>query len=136
VELRRIESGDCGTFGVLDVDGKAYYTLELPDRDNRPGASCIPPGEYQATWSPSPRLGRDTYRLVNVPGRSGILIHPANFAGDRALGLRCEIDGCIALGFDRGELHGQAALLRSRDAVADFEQRMGCEDFVLRIIGA
>lgn len=135
VELRRIETGDAGTFGILEANGKTFYTLELPDRDNLPGLSCIPAGEYYCSWDFSPAKQHDTYRLQRVPNRSGILIHSANWAGDRAKGLRCQLDGCIALGMDRGDLEGQPAILRSREAVADFEDRMGRDTFILRIVG-
>lgn len=132
--LQRTESGDEGTFGFMSVNGLNYQTLELPDRDNQPGISCIPAGEYQCNWEPSPRLGRHTYRLVGVPGRSGVLFHPANFAGDITKGYKCELNGCIALGLAQGFLSGQRALLQSRDAIRQFEEQLGGESFVLTIL--
>lgn len=112
--LKRTDSG----FGGIVVDGKEYHTLENTELQ-------IPAGVYQSNWEPSPRLNRETYRLVAVPGRSGILIHPANFAE--------ELLGCIALGWQRGELDGKPALLHSRAATTEFEDQMGRDSFMLAI---
>lgn len=83
------------TTGRLQIDG-AYEcdTLELPWADNKTGISCIPPGTYTLAWEMSPRLKRFTLRLKGVPGRWGILIHPANEVK--------ELKGCIALGMRYG----------------------------------
>jgi hypothetical protein len=79
------------TPGRLFVDGQYQAdTLELAWRDNATGISCIPPGKYRLGWVKSPRLGRYTLRVHGVPGRSGILIHPANRPE--------ELKGCIAVG--------------------------------------
>ncbi|BAV04717.1 hypothetical protein SAMN05421788_11181 [Filimonas lacunae] len=78
-----------GTNGKLYVgDDLLCYTIELPWRDNEPGLSCIPEGCYEVTLRDSKRFGRHLY-LPHVPGRSFILIHPANSA------LK-ELRGCIA----------------------------------------
>jgi hypothetical protein len=79
------------TPGRLSVDGVIECdTLELPWLDNQNQISCIPPGVYGLAWEPSPRLKRNTLRVKGVPGRWGILIHPANHVA--------ELKGCIALG--------------------------------------
>jgi len=98
--LRRLQTNDGGTAGMLySLDGLfAAHTLELPDRDNAPDISRIPAMDYCLSWLPSNRLQRHTYRILDVPNRSGILFHPANVAGDAALGYRSELLGCIALG--------------------------------------
>ena len=65
------------TLGSLYRNGEAIAkTLELPWLDNRRGVSCIPEGVYQVISQP-PKEGRPYpyFRLPNVPGRSGILIH-------------------------------------------------------------
>lgn len=105
---------DSGGFGYILVDGTVYHTLENQ-------AAQIPAGTYQVNWEPSPRFGRETYRLVSVPGRSGILIHPANF--------QHELDGCIALGKARAGL----AIVQSRTAVEEFEKQLGRDSFNLVI---
>lgn len=133
VVLRRIHAGDQGTFGRLEAPGFSCYSGELPWRGNASGVSCIPAGRYLAVWSQSPRLGRKTYRLVNVPGRVGCLIHPANRMGDKALGYVAELAGCIALGEALGSIKGQAALLRSIPAVRRFEEAMAGNPFYLEV---
>lgn len=78
-----------GTYGVLFVDGQfVCFTIELPWKDNARNVSCIPDGCYELElWF----TDRFKHHLVvrDVPGRSGILIHPANDAFK-------ELRGCIA----------------------------------------
>lgn len=129
--LHRGQSTDEGTFGKLTTaDGNLVLrSLELPWRDlngdglGDPRKSCVTPGTYECIWHQSPRFGW-CYLLQNVKGRSHILIHPANFAGDVDKGWRSELLGCIALGLSVGTLaykgKKQAALLSSRQAVKTF----------------
>ena len=96
------------------VNGQLYfkdklvcYTIELPWLDNRARVSCIPEGRYEIIKRWSKRF-KWHIQLLNVPGRSYILIHPANDA------LK-ELKGCIApvsahMGIGRG--------VRSRAAMA------------------
>jgi hypothetical protein len=133
VILRRIEMGDAGTFGVLEVDRHQFHTGELPWRENRRGKSCVPAGVYRVSWQPSGRYGMK-YELQGVPGRSDILIHAANLVGDEDLGYAAQVDGCIALGSARGSIDGQAAVTGSKVAVARFEELMGKEDFELLVV--
>ena len=79
--LKRGESTDQGTFGVLQFGARVVRSLELPWRDNARRRSCIPPGAYRCTLVRSPRFG-SVYLVNQVPGRSDVLLHPANFAGD------------------------------------------------------
>ena len=135
-ELRRIQKSDAGTFGVLSVGTFQSYSGECPWRDNASGLSCIPPGVYKVAWAPSPRLKRNTYRLIDVPERSGVLIHSANYMGDRTIGLKCQLLGCIALGEKRGTMDGQKALLLSFPAVRRFEQYLDGQPFELEVADA
>lgn len=134
--LRRIQKTDSGTFGVLSIGTFQCYSGECPWRENAQGLSCIPTGVYQVVWAPSPRLKRDTYRVINVPERSGVLIHSANYMGDRTMGLKCQLLGCIALGEKRGVMDGQAALLLSFPAVRRFERYMDGQSFELEVADA
>ncbi len=78
-----------GTNGSLTLDGKEICkTIELPWRDNRRNVSCIPEGRYRLGLYPSRKFGLNLL-VQDVPGRSGILIHPANNAA-------AELRGCIA----------------------------------------
>lgn len=124
IELIRRGSTDQGTPGDLYVGGAWFcHTLELPWRENKVGMSCIPTGRYEIAIKRSPRFGR-AYRLYSVPGRSEILIHSGNWAGDVALGYRSHVQGCILLGNRRGRLDGQTAVLVSKPAVTAFMERL------------
>lgn len=65
------------TLGSLYLNGETIAkTLELPWKENKRSISCIPEGTYQVIKQP-PKQDRPYpyFRLPNVPGRSGILIH-------------------------------------------------------------
>lgn len=96
--LQREETSDLGTFGRLTVQGLSLVSGELPERGNARSISCIPAGTYQVSLHNSPTFGPGIYRLASVPGRTDVLMHPANWMGDRAKGHLCQLEGCIALG--------------------------------------
>ena len=73
------------------------------------------------------------YILGSVHSRSGIRIHPANLAGDSALGYKSQLNGCIALGERLGWINGQKALLMSAPAVRRAEAAFGGQPFLLEI---
>jgi len=133
VILRRSVSTDQGTEGELCVPelGVQCYTLELPWRDNAPNISCIPCGEYDCEIVNSPRFHR-VYHVRDVPGRSHVLIHSGNFAGDTSKGLRSDVAGCILLGSRLGYLYDQRAILVSRTTVRRVMERLA--DVPLKLI--
>jgi len=133
ITLKRFDSSDQGTFGRLTTNGFSCFTGELPWRDNQAGVSCIPAGSYRVIWAWSPHLGKTTYRLLDIPGRAGVLIHSSNLMGDRAMGFKAQLLGCIALGEKLGVMEGQKALLLSRPAVRLFEDLMGRRPFTLEV---
>lgn len=134
--LTRNDTGDEGTFGELLTDtGAKFFWGELPWRDNKHDRSCIPDGVYVCTWRKSPKFGF-CYHVENVPGRSDILIHAANYVGDTKKKKRADVLGCMAPGEAIGELNGQRAVLRSRDALATFIDEMNGETFLLTIVWA
>ncbi len=130
--LTRMPSTDEGTFGVLAFDASALRTVELPWRDNASGVSCIPTGTYRCEIVQSPKFGR-VYGVRDVPGRSNILIHAANYGGDKAKGYRSELLGCIAPCMVHGQLNGQMAGLSSRAALAELMAWAGGAPFELEI---
>jgi hypothetical protein len=133
VGLRRLSHGDQGTKGVLLLPGGVFCnTLELPWRDNRPNVSCIPCGEYGVAVRHSPRFG-DAYEVKNVPGRSYILFHAGNLAGDTAKGYHTHVEGCILLGKYFGTLAGQEAVMVSAPTVRRFMAQMGGQPFRLLV---
>lgn len=129
--LLRIESGPHGTFGKLKCGNFSCYTLELPWQHNEPDISCIPTGIYKCVWTKSPRFNKEMYLLENVKNRTGIRIHSANLAGDKALGFRSQLNGCIALGEKFGFIDRQKALLVSVSAIRRFETLMNGRPFEL-----
>ena len=95
IDIQRIWFTDQSTMGNLYVDGQPEgYTIERPQSD--PEHPCIPEGEYEVLLvPPGPHLAQMfPYKLFpevqNVPGRTGIFIHPANKAS--------QLLGCIAPG--------------------------------------
>lgn len=131
--LERLESTDEGTFGFLELpNSKVLYTLELPDHGNKPRVSCIPKGSYNCKIVNSPKFGH-VYGVQNVPNRSAILIHTGNYGGDINKGFKSDIQGCILLGKQRGNLNGQQAVLSSKKALAEFMQEMDGQPFTLEI---
>lgn len=135
VRIVREASTDDGTFGKLTIDGSDFTveTLELPWRNNSPQLSCIPEGTYETSYLMSPRFKRKLYRLADVPGRSGILIHVGNYGGDIKKGKKSDIEGCILLGKARGVLNGQNVVTSSKVAMDAFEREMKYETFTLII---
>lgn len=131
--LTRVSKSDEGVFGELVTD-TGYYcaTGELPWQDNATGKSCIPSGVYRCTWRASPKHGM-CYHVEDVPGRTDIQIHAANWMGDVARGKRCQLLGCIAPGKAVGLLEGQKAVLGSRDALKALEKDLEHAEFKLTI---
>lgn len=126
--------GDTPTFGALvitsNISSLSLITLELPWRDDAPGASCVPEGSYLCyrhstaahpnVWQLyAPALG--VYLLPNTvppsilnskyPIRSEVLIHNGNFARDSL--------GCILVGQSQGTLEGEPAILSSVAALSE-----------------
>ncbi len=133
VTLLRTSSGESGTFGVLLVpEMAALRTIELPEKGNRRNVSCIPTGTYQVSWEYSKKFGH-SYKIKNVPGRSHILFHAGNFAGNTGKGYVSHFKGCIGIGKFSGRLNGQLAIIDSKQAIEEFNERMNENDFMLRI---
>jgi len=134
VYLNRFESTDQGTIGIWACPefGYSCFCMELPWRDNTPSLSCIPPGEYtvQIRWS---RKYKWHYHITNVDGRSWILVHSGNYAGDIKKGYKTHSQGCLLLGKSLGYLNGQRAVLNSRIKVREFFNLMNQETFKLFI---
>ncbi len=117
--LIRTSTSDQGTHGTLVLDGFVRPTLELPWRNNERNVSCIPCGVYRCTQVHSQKFGM-VYHISNVPNRSWILIHLGNWAGDTSEGWKSDVEGCILIGTERGEMEGQNAVIHSRYALEEF----------------
>ncbi len=87
MELELVRAYDPeGTNGELKL--VVCNTIELPWLQNQRSVSCIPEGRYELRKRVTQKRGQHLL-VVNVKGRDGILIHPANDA-------KKELRGCIA----------------------------------------
>uniref|UniRef100_UPI0040498AFA DUF5675 family protein n=1 Tax=Gelidibacter sp. TaxID=2018083 RepID=UPI0040498AFA len=78
-----------GTNGALFINGNFIcFMIELPWQENQKKISCIPEGIYEVVARQSPKF-QNHLHVLDVKGRSLILIHPANDA------LK-ELQGCLA----------------------------------------
>lgn len=130
VTLTRRKSFPGCTLGTLRIQTRNLVwqckTLELPWLNNKPQISCIPPGTYRCVRHTSEKFGK-VFRLLNVPGREGILFHAGNTARDT--------HGCILLGVDVETGGRKPCLLSSRAAMKTFMQKLeGVETFELEIL--
>ena len=104
--VKRGASANGGTEGVMLINGEKFcYTIEdenrfleqyLPDVDmllkhKIAGRTCIPAGRYEIKMTWSPRFNKMMPEIMDVPGYTGVRLHPANRAE--------ELEGCIAPGF-------------------------------------
>lgn len=109
---RTKDDGFCALGKLIMPSNFAFATVERPWKDNARGVSCIPPGEYSMIFTLSARFHKKLYILENVPDRSGIRIHAANYPH--------ELEGCIALGLT----HGPRMVHSSRIAMDKFHAEM------------
>jgi hypothetical protein len=81
-----------GNLALFDDLKPIFYcrTIELAWLDNKNDISCVPTGKYTMVWEHSPKFNRNLWELKNVPGRSEIKFHVANFARN--------LNGCIGVG--------------------------------------
>ena len=78
-----------GTIGIIQLpNGTRVNTVERPWIDNTPFVSCIPEGTYECVPRRYNRGGYPAIGINNVPGRTHILFHRANYPHQLA--------GCIA----------------------------------------
>ncbi len=131
VKLKRLETSDEGTFGLLDAKGALFFSGELQWLDNKPNESCIPAGRYKAEWTWSPAFKRKMYLLTPTGKRAGIRMHVANFMATAP--KKKQLNGCLALGERLGWIDGQKCLLLSKPAMRRFEALMQYESFWLEV---
>lgn len=97
-------------------------TMELPWKENQRSVSCIPEGTYRVTKEPpiqaNDPAGRHErpywhFRVHNVPGRSGILIHRISYVS----GLK----GCLGVGKEFKDINndGVPDMIRSGEALQE-----------------
>lgn len=114
--LERFSYAPDGTFGRLTLpSGRVLFTCEQPWNGNAKGESCIPEGQYQMKMRCSPVVQRSSggkyeqgWEVIDVPGRTYIMIHPANWPN--------QLQGCIAPGMDYTVISGRQGVSSSRAA--------------------
>ena len=117
------------TLGSLYRDGVLLCkTMELPWKNNQRSISCIPEATYKVIKQP-PKESRPYpyFRIPNVPGRSGILIHRISYVS----GLK----GCIGVGKEFKDLNGDGVpdMIRSGEALQELINVLP-EEFELEIV--
>lgn len=149
VFLERQYKEDCtlGRFWAGDIP---IYTLELPWKNNQSNISCIPEGIYpvEKTYSPAftkikrqkakkknPDIAEEElnqikvflWEILDVPKRSGIRIHTANFVR--------QLKGCIAPGLELFDIDGDGTIDISKSQKAlDLLYTLLPDKFTLEII--
>jgi hypothetical protein len=131
--LERYSYCDKQTLGMLFLMNddhtilNKYYTLELPNRDNRRRISCIPEGEYIAVKHRSPKY-KKCFWIQDVPNRSEILIHKGNYYFD--------ILGCILIGSDLRDLNkdGLQDVVNSSKSVLELFNAVKQDRIELKIV--
>lgn len=127
IKLIRTATSDAGTFGVLVKDGLPLCdTVEKPWADNHPQTSCIPAGLYAVEPYISPSKSYEVWLLKDVPGRSYIEIHIANFAR--------ELLGCIAPG--NGYIQGSEWGVAGSVSAFSYLKKILPPTFQLQIVNA
>lgn len=128
VKINRLKDDGKETIGQLRVDDKfGCDTLELPNKNNQPNISRIPPGQYLCQWKFKINSLAYHYELQNVLGRTGIFIHSGVTFFDTK--------GCIIVGSLPQDINndGSLDLLNSKAILQSFENFMGKKDFMLII---
>lgn len=121
VELVRLEEAFQGTFGILRINKKVFCcTLERKDMENTVNISSIPAQQYLCRKTYSDKFNYTTFRVMNVPGRTGILFHHGNYEKDT--------EGCILLGRNIGENNHGRMVADSFNTFNRFMNHMKNED--------
>ena len=131
--LKRISYSDQGIWGVFIAPNFDCCTIELPDRNNERGYSCIPRGLYRVVPRYSKKFG-DIYHVKNVEGRTFIYIHSGNYAGDTKKGFKTHSLGCILPGLNYGTMENQRVVFNSRFALADLKEVLDYQLFSLEVL--
>ena len=118
------------TLGITRIVGgdrhMPIYTLENPLRATHHD-SLIPAGVYALKPYSSQRWP-DVYQIMDVPGRTSILIHHGNFESD--------MTGCVLVGMGAGILRDQAAVLQSKQAMDYLRKILGKSEHSIEIINS
>jgi hypothetical protein len=128
VTIKRNTDDGVQSLGTLSTDNFTCFTLERPWKNNASNISCIPKGTYECRYTWSLKFLKYTYEIMNVPGRTGIRIHSANFYS--------ELLGCISLGSGYSDINGDSKkdIINSRATILKFEELLMRQPFTILII--
>jgi len=132
LELERFIDDGQSTLGRLRVIVgstsmcEPLYTIERPWDDNRVKVSCIPAGTYELEPRRYNRGNYDAWVVMDVPDRSHILFHAANWSHD--------VLGCIGIGFGGASSANGLMVTNSRKAFAHFMDAMGGDPRAVLVI--
>ena len=107
------------TIGFVDLPNKRLQTMELPWLDNKEDESCIPEGTYLVKRDKTGK--HQFYAIQNVPERTNIEIHIANYLKD--------INGCTGMGLTR--MDDGISVGNSAKALAILKDYLGDEDSLI-----
>jgi len=128
--LKRINESPEVTLGeIRDPKGEIIcVTCEDPWKNNKPRESCIPKGTYEVVrhgWAADTQVKfKRVWQLLNVPGRSAILMHAGNLPENTL--------GCILCGTAFGMIGNEQGIVGSRAAIDKLRQILP-ERFTLTI---
>lgn len=106
---------------MLYRDGEMVFTcvtLELPNLDNQKNVSCVLEGSFKVVREYSPKFKKMLFELKDVPNRSEIKIHRANYVR--------QLQGCIAPGLIYMDI--------DKDGLKDVSYSSICEDVIGQIM--
>lgn len=114
IAILKRKYSDKQTIGKLEFTDKngvvnTFCALERPWVNNTKSISCIPEGKYIVNKHYSPTF-KECFRIVDVPGRSEILIHHGNYVNDTK--------GCILVGMNHIDLNKDGLLDVSYSRIA------------------
>ena len=136
VTLDRFVATSHGVFGIMNVKGMKFYTVEEENLGNRKSISCIPAGTYRCKRTKYHKGGYDTFEITEVPNRDRILFHIANTEEN--------VEGCVGIGLnigvldvkdeDSGDVVPKLAVTQSKLAFGLwFRKFMGEDEFDIQI---
>lgn len=128
IQLKRVAYTSQGTFGVLLHNGIPFaVTAEEIWRQNKTYESCIPTGRYLCKRYHYKDGDYETFKVLDVPNRSGILFHVGNSIVDT--------EGCILVGERYEHLNSRVAIWKSQEGFNEFMGRLSGEtEFMLEVI--
>lgn len=123
--LYRTKQDRYGTHGRIEDNNSNVlcYTIERPWLNNKEKESCIPEGIYLCSPHVKSNNMQLCWKLQDVPGRTGVLIHTGNTEDDST--------GCIIIGL----MYNAQGVLESKLALEQLHNKLPAE-FSLEIISA